>query len=238
MCRFVRFAALFLAAGFAASAPAQNPNERTAPPRTNPEDKEDIWILEFTWKDPRVITVNIPGRGPTVCWYLWYQVVNRTGAPRYFHPTFELVTLDRNTVHTDEILPTVEEAIKKVEDPGGYLKLKNSVTIGREPIPVSKPDAAPRPVYGVAIWPDVAKRAADTTRFSIFVSGLSNGWTVDDAGMVRRKTLQLNFRRLTDAAHQDSSDIQFVPPIEWVYRSTSVKAPAKPQPAGVRPADR
>lgn len=214
-----------------------NPNERIAPPRINPQDKEDIWLLDFKFKDPRTIVVDIPGRGKTVCWYLWYEVINRTGAPRFFHPTFDLVTLDRNTVHTDEVLPTVEEAIRKLEDPNGYLKLKNSVTIGRTPIPPSKPDAIPTPVYGVAIWPDVATRAGDTTRFSIFVSGLSNGWTVDSNGIVRRKTLQLNFKRLTDAAHQDGQDVVFVPPSEYVYRSTSVPAPPKPKAAAQPPVD-
>src|SRR5580765_5356206 len=109
----VRFAvAMLVAAGLAAGLTAQspqNPNERPAPPRTNPQDKEGIWLLDFTFKDPRTIVVDIPGRGKTTCWYLWYQVVNRTGAPRFFHPQLELVTLDRNTVHVDEILPTVQE---------------------------------------------------------------------------------------------------------------------------------
>jgi hypothetical protein len=235
MSRSIRFAAALVSlAGLAVVTPAQsplNPNERTAPPRVNPQDKEDIWVLEFKYKDPRIIAMDVPGRGRTNVWYMWYEVVNRTGAPRYFHPTFDLVTLDRNTTHTDEVLPSVQDAIRKQEDPNNYLDIKNSVTVGKEPIPPSRPDAAPRPVYGLAIWPDVARKAGDTTRFSVFVSGLSNGWTVDDAGMVRRKTLQLNFRRQTDAAHQESGDIVFVPPIEWIYRSTSVKAPTKPKSA-------
>jgi hypothetical protein len=236
----VRFAvALLLAGGFTAAVQAQNvlqPNERPAPKRINPQDKEDLWLLDLNFKDPRTIVMDIPGRGKTTCWYLWYQVTNRTDKPRFFHPQFELVTLDRNTVHVDEVLPTVEDAIRKLEDPTGYLKIKNSVTIGKEPIQPSKPDAAPSPVYGVAIWSDVARRAGDTTRFSIFVSGLSNGWTVDDAGIVRRKTLQLNFKRYTDAAHQDGQDIKFVTPTEYVYRSTSVPAPPKPKPADAKPA--
>lgn len=223
--------ALLIGASWVAAQNIVNPNERIAPPRINPQDKEDIWLLDFKFKDPRTIVVDIPGRGKTVCWYLWYEVSNRTGAPRFFHPTFDLVTLDRNTVHTDEVLPVVQEAISRLEDPNGYLKLKNSVTIGRTPIPPSKPDAIPTPVYGVAIWPDVATRAGDTTRFSIFVSGLSNGWTVDSNGIVRRKTLQLNFKRLTDAAHQDGQDIVFVAPSEYIYRSTSVPAPPKPKAA-------
>jgi len=63
------------------------------------------------------------------------------------------------------------------------------------------------------------------TSFSVFASGLSNGWSSDDPGQVRRKTLQLNFRRYTDARHQDAEAIRFVPPHEWIYRATSVKAP-------------
>src|SRR5262249_37678476 len=136
--------------------PPLNPNERQAPPRTNPQDKEDIWVLDFKYKPVRVINVDIPGRGPSVVYYLWYQVSNHTGAPRFFHPHFELVTLDRNTVHVDEVLPAVQEAIRKKEDPTGFLDIKNSVTIGEKPIPPSKEDATPRYVTGVAIFPDVA----------------------------------------------------------------------------------
>ena len=118
-----------------------NPNERVAQPQTNKEDKEDIYLLDFKFKDPRTISVDIPGRGKTLVWYMWYEVSNRTGAPRFFHPTFELVTLDKNTKHVDEVLPTVEEAIRRLEDNKGYLGLKNSVTIGKDPIPASKPDS-------------------------------------------------------------------------------------------------
>ena len=94
----------------------------------------------------------------------------------------------------------------------------------------------PRPVTGVAIWDDVNP---DANRFSIFVSGLSNGWSLaeDPADpkkqVVRRKTLQLNFKRMGDRYYQTSEAIKFVPPIEWVYRATSVRvagvnAPEKP----------
>lgn len=215
----------------APAVPAQTPlapNERAAPRRINPQDKEDIWVLGFKYKPPRITAVDIPGRGKTTVWYMWYQVYNETGAPRFFYPTFDLVTLDRNTVHNDEVLPSVQAAIAKQEDPTGYLKIHNSVSISEKPIPPTKPDALPVLVSGLAIWPDVATRAGDTTRFSIFVGGLSNGWAVDGAGTIRRKTLQLNFRRFTDAAHQDSQDIRFVPPEEWLYRSTSIKAPKLP----------
>src|SRR5262249_45731615 len=113
-----------------------------------------LWVLDFTFKDPRLITANIPGRGNRVCLYLWYQVVNRTGAPRTFIPDFELATTDTNMVYRDQILPTVQEAIQKQYDPRDYYKIKNSVTMAAEPIPVTLPKAAPRAVTGVAIWTD------------------------------------------------------------------------------------
>jgi hypothetical protein len=219
-------------------APAGNPNERDVKAAPSVLDREElntpesrIWALDFRFKDPRLITVDVPGRGRKVCWYLWYQVINKTGAPRTFVPDFELVTLDRNTVHRDQILPKVQEAVREVEDPTDFLKIKNSVTMAAEPIPPSKPNATPRVVTGVAIWDDVDP---DTTRFSIFVSGLSNGWSLTDPippdtnPVVRRKTLELNFRRLGDRYYQDSREIQFVEPAQWVYRGSRLKVPGLP----------
>jgi len=224
-------ALLLGAAGLPLAATAQTPlgpNERLAEPHVNVQDRDDTWVLEFKFKDPRLITVDVPGRGKKVVYYLWYQVINKTPQAHTFLPDFELVTHDRHTVHRDQVLPRVQEEIRKVEDPTGYLDIKNSVTMAAQPIPPSRPDAVPSAVTGLAIFPDVVDQAADTTQFSIYVAGLSNGWTVDDKGVVRRKTLQLNFRRFTDALHQSSQDIKFVPPPEWIYRATTLKAPAKP----------
>src|SRR5918911_1234633 len=131
-------ALLVLAAAGAWAGPgvAANPNEREVKPQPNVLDREElntpdskIWCLDFRFKDPRLITVDVPGRGRKVCWYLWYQVINRTKEPHTFIPDFELVTLDKNTVHHDQVLPKVQEAIRQVEDPSDYLKIKNSVTI-------------------------------------------------------------------------------------------------------------
>src|SRR5438128_10927791 len=76
-----------------------NPNERAAPQLTNVEDKDDIqksdgkiWVLDFKFYDPRTITVDIPGRGRRICWYLKYQVINNTNEPRTFIPDFVIVT--------------------------------------------------------------------------------------------------------------------------------------------------
>jgi hypothetical protein len=197
-------------------------NEHEAKPRPNIQDKEGIWVLDFRFTAPRMITVDIPGRGRRVCWYLLYRVINNTKEPHVFIPDFELVTLDKPHVSNDQVLPKVQKAISDIEDPTKRLDIKNSVTIANQPIPPSKPNAAPKEVTGVAIWDDVSPEA---THYSIFVSGLSNGWSVDDKDVVRRKTLKLNFRRLGDKYYQDSRDVRFVPPEEWIYRASTLKAP-------------
>jgi hypothetical protein len=218
-----------------------NPNERAAPRLTNVEDKDDvhkpdgkIWVLDFKFYDPRTITVDIPGRGRKICWYLKYQVINNTNEPRTFIPDFVIVTPDKpGGVYHDQVLPKVQEAIRQVEDPTGNLDIKNSVTIASKPIAPSKPNAAPHAVTGVAIWDDIDPEA---NRFSIFVSGLSNGWSLaeippDNKQIVRRKTLQLNFKRLGERYYQRTGEIRFVPPVEWVYRATNVTVPTELAPA-------
>jgi hypothetical protein len=225
-----------LALGFYGLAVAGNPNEREVKPEANVQDGDDIsspdskvWVLDFKFKDPRVIKVDVPGRGQRVCWYLWYQVTNFTKQPHVLVPDFEFVTRDQNTVHHDQILPKVQEAIRRVEDPSDYLKIKNSVTIATEPIPPSKPNA-PRSVTGVAIWDDVDP---DANVYSIFVSGLSNGWAVTDPippstkPVVRRKTLQLDFKRLGDRYLHRSDEVRFLRS-QWIYRGSQIEVPGLP----------
>lgn len=241
---------------------AAQPNERYIKD-DNPVVDTDVtrggklWVLDFKFKDPRLIKVNIPGRGQRVCWYLWYQVINRTGQPRTFIPDFELVTHDTAMVYRDQVLPAVQEAIARIEDPTGYYKIKNSVTIAAEPIPVTLPKATSIAVTGVAIWTDPNEpesdddpatkerkeklpKLIDSNRYSIYVAGLSNGWSLTDPiieggkPVVRRKTLQLSFRRLGDKYLMKSDAIQFVPPAQWIYRASQVdlggadKGKAKP----------
>jgi len=140
-----------------------NPNDVTVKPGGNVQDADaaknsKLWVLEFKFRAPRLIKVNIPGRGQTVCWYMWYQVTNHTGVPHRFIPEFELVTHDTNPpmVYRDEVLPTVQDAIRKIEDPTDFYKVKNSVTISASDIPPSLPGnkADPMPITGVAIWID------------------------------------------------------------------------------------
>ncbi len=243
---------LWTALGFLASAamiviclaPAHsqtNPNEREVKSIPSQFDKVGVWGMDIVFKDPRIIKVKLPTRGERICWYMWYQVINRTGKPEQIAPYFELITLDNPGKYPDEILITAEEAIKKLEDPTSYQQIKNTVLMSKDPIPPSKEDAFPRAVTGVAIWDagpaDPAKRdpkvkeLAETTRFSIFVRGFSNGSVEVDApaaglpAITQYKTLQLNFKRKGDRFSTDSRDIEFVNPPQWIYRSASRTIP-------------
>jgi hypothetical protein len=214
-----------------------NPNERVVKSEPSKLDKVGVYTMDFRFKDPRIITVKLPTRGERICWYMWYQVVNRSGKAQGIAPYFELVTLDNPGIYPDEILITAEEAIKKIEDPTGYQKIQNTVMISKTAIPLSKPadEAFPRPITGVAIWDagpaDPKKRdpkfkeLSDTTRFSIFIRDLSNGFVEVDSpvpgqpAITQYKTLQLNYKRKGDRFSTDSRDIEFVSPSQWIYRS-------------------
>jgi hypothetical protein len=200
----------------------------------------------------------VPGRGEQVCYYLWYQVINKTTDPHTFVPDIELVTQDTRMTYRDEILPTVQDAIIQVEDPSGVLNIKNSVTMTKEPIPPSRPMALPKAITGVAIWTDpneplpndseeVKKqkmslpKLADSNFFSIYIAGLSNGWAETEAvgaaneTVVRRKTLQLKFQRIGDGALRRDEDIKYKD-YEWIYRAASIpKEDKKEKEAGARP---
>lgn len=234
----VLLAGLFLVG----DAPSQNlpPNEREVKSIPAKAGATDVYALDFRFKDPRIIKVNIPGRGTRIVWYMWYQVINRTEKPVKFDPIFDLVTHEHPNVYQDEVgLGTVEEAIRKLEDPSGYLNIKNSVEISKERIPVSKSpeEAFPQAVTGIAYWDaspaDLKNRdpnrkdLSDSTQFSIFVRGLSNGFVQVDPPapglppLTRNKTLQLKFRRTGDRYSTDSRDMQFLAPAEWTYRPSS-----------------
>jgi hypothetical protein len=174
----------------------------------------------------------VPGRGQKVCWYLWYQVTNYTGEPRLFFPDFELKTRDKDTVHHDQILPSVQDAIIALEDPNDFLHIKNTVTISKELIPFTGKNMQPKTVTGVAIWDDVDP---ESNQYDIFVAGLSNGLVeadnpVDPSGpkVIRRKTLQLPFKRLGDKYYQKSEEIKFDGPAKWIYRASDLKVPGLP----------
>lgn len=213
-------------------------NEREIIPQMTANDKEDIWTLHFRFQDPRVIVEKVPARGTKICWYMIYRVYNLDPReePIVFVPDIELVTLDRHTRHPDEILPSVEEAIRKREDPTGRFGMKNSVTISADAIAVSKKDAFPRAVTGVAIWtgvddpvPGAKSPVPLTNKFSIFIAGLSNGYTVEESTdrsgvpvkIIKRKTLQLDFERLGNGENAEESGIRWTGNATWMYRAST-----------------
>jgi hypothetical protein len=216
---------------------AQRPvNEHSVAPGANVQDKGKVTTLNFDFRDPRMMEVDIPGVGKRVVWYMCYWVSNFSEQPFTFYPEFILLT-NRNTLHIDRDLPDVFEQIRKREDPTNRFHFQNSVTISKTPIPVSLPDALPRRVAGIAIWPDVAEKAQATASFRIFVNGLSNGWAIDDDGQISRKSLMLEFDRRGDGSRIDSSEIVYRDVFKWIYRDVSsaevdLKRPASVQPAG------
>ena len=156
--------------------------------------------------------------------------------PFTFYPKLTLLT-NRNTLHEDQVLPEIQEEVRKREDPSNRYNFQNSVTISKTPVPVSKPDALPRRVGGIAIWPDVAEKAAGTASFRVFIGGLSNGWAIDDDGKISRKTLMLEFDRRGDGSRVDSTEIVYRDVAKWIYRDSSsaevdLKRPASVQPMG------
>jgi hypothetical protein len=220
-----------------AAAYAQRPvNEYNVTPGVNTQDKGEVSTLNFDFRSPRMMEVDIPGVGKRVVWYMCYWVSNYTKEPFTFYPEFMLLT-NRNTLHTDQDLPEVFEQIRKIEDPTNRFKFQNSVTIAKTPIPVSLPDALPRRVAGIAIWPDVAEKAPATASFRIFVNGLSNGWAIDDDGQISRKSLMLEFDRRGDGSRIDSNEIVYREVAKWIYRDASsadveLKRPVSVQPSG------
>lgn len=231
-----QFLAAALPLAFAAApAFAQADPYRTVDPKDLPLDKPGVYTLHFRYAPPRIITVDFPGTGKKPVWYMFFQVYNKTGLPQEFYPEFELVTKDLNTKHLDEPQPLAVEAIRKLEDKTGALDLQTSVSIMKNRIPVTPADSFPKYVSGIAVWTDVPERASQTNRFSVYVSGLSDGVvTVDNASggkTIKKKVLRLDFFKPTDNVNPGAGDIKYednggLGGEKWDYREAS-KKPAK-----------
>ena len=234
-------------------------NVRPIPERKAPEDppREDLWTLDFHFKDPRTIEVDIPGRGRRIVWYLWYQVSNDTGQNRRFSPMFVWVqtTPGREGAYRDEVIPVAVEKIRRLEDPQNVYPIKDSATITQVLIPFvkqfddqGKRIAYPEYVTGVATWivatPEEVRTLSKQPEyvrnylrpepgdFYIYVFGLSNGFVmVDDPDgkpIIKQKALRLKFKRLGDEFRQHTDQVQF-DRYEWVYAPLDLQVPP-PQP--------
>jgi hypothetical protein len=216
---------------------AQSRVEKKIDPIALPLDKADVWTLHFRYKPPRIVTLDALDKNgrPTKknVWYLWYQVYNMSGDPQTFLPEFELVTKDLNTTHLDEPQPILLDQLRRIEDPTGILKIQSTIGISKRPIPPTFPESIARNVSGIAIWTDMHEKAPKTNKFSIYITGLSNGLSIEEAAnndkLIKRKTLQINFLRPTDDSKPQLGDIipdDINSPAErWIYRTVSAIKP-------------
>jgi hypothetical protein len=223
----------------ASAQPKANDPFRLVEPAPAAGDKTGNFTLHFRYIPPRILTVDVPGKGKVTVWYMVYRIYNTTQTPQNVTSLkFELVTKDLNTYHLDEPQPAVFKAIVEREDPTPEkpLKLQTTTQITQSPIPVTKPDSFPRYISGIAVWTDIPKLAAKTNKFSVYVSGLSDGLTAevqpDQSKLIKVKTLQLDFYKPTDATSTGIDDIKpenngGLGGEKWIYRPVQKKpAPA------------
>ena len=219
--------------------PTLHPNSRTLKDMaTETIFRRNIFGLEFTFKAPRMIWVDVPQETgkmqKKLVWYLLYKVKNVGGQvttveqpdgtykvetinePVTFDPQFVLESLEYKKAYLDRNIPVAVEEIRKREDPAR--RLLSSTEIAATPIPVST-DKSDKSVWGVATWEDVDPRI---DFFSIYVQGLSNAYRwIDPPGGFKKghpagtgrvfttKTLRLNFWRPGDEFREDQREIRF-----------------------------
>ena len=197
---------------------AQSRRERKIDPLGLPLDKPDTWTLNFRYKPPQIVTVNaLDSTGKPVkkvVWYMWYQVYNLSGEPQTFLPEFELVTKDLNTAHLDETAAVRSSSrwTRSRTRPGtNGLRLHTTIGISKRPIPPTQAGLDPDSCHRAAVWTDMAQKAPKTNKFSVYVTGLSNGLAVEETTtgekLIKRKTLQINFLRPTDDNNPQITDI-------------------------------
>jgi hypothetical protein len=181
-----------------------------------PRDKRGIWVLDFTFRSLRIVTVDIPGKGRRQIHYLYYKVVNRTGKPQMFVPQFIMVN-EKGEKFEDNVVPEAIPVIQHRED--HTIPVWGAVdVIGIIP-PSTKPNVDDA-VFGVACWD---RWDAKSDRFSIFVRGLSDGYKELPAESQGKptavyKTLQIDFIRRGDERNLSENEIQLAdPPYKWVY---------------------
>jgi hypothetical protein len=184
-----------------------------------------MWNMEeFVFIQPRMITVDVPGKGKKLFWYMVYRIKNKGDGPRLFVPKFLLVD-DKGNAFLDRVNPKVQRAIQLREDP--LKPLENSVSV----VGMVKPsveEGIDESVSGVAVWENVNPKL---NSFDILIEGLSNGFkelkdaqtnepVVDPATgkpKSQRKTLVLKFARPGDEYHQNEREVRYLGH-EWIYQ--------------------
>lgn len=193
------------------------PNWVVVDPSALPRDREGIWILDFAFKPVRLVTVELPSGKRRPIHYLYYRVINRTGEPRMFVPSFTLVT-DTGKRYEDTVLRDAVKLIRDREDP------TTNVYGAVDVIGVLPPSGAragiDEAIFGAAVWQGVDPHA---DAFKVYVQGLTNGYhevTPPGSGepQVRHKTLRIDFFRPGDERDLNEREIRLAdPPYEWTY---------------------
>jgi hypothetical protein len=182
-----------------------------------PRDKQGIWVLDFSFKSLRIVTVDIPGKGRRQIHYLYYKVINRTGAPRMFAPQFIMVNEEKGEKIEDSVLTQAIPLIQARED--AAIPVLGAVNVVGM-IPPSTKANIDDAVFGVAVWEKWDKKS---DRFSIYVRGLSDGYKEVPSGsdgkpVAKYKTLKIDFIRRGDEHNINENEIELRdPPYEWVY---------------------
>ena len=202
------------------------------PKLTLPEIKDaerkdvDLWIIdEFRFVSVRMITVDVPGQGRRLLWYMVWRATNEGKKDRPFVGNFTLVD-NKGKRYLDTIIPKAQQAIQNRHNP--LQPLENSITAIRRGL--DKDDAADwlhpsieegidNSITGVAIWDGIDPTLKS---FDIFIRGLSNGFKlIEDpaTGEVKRqyKTLRLKFARPGDELYQNEREIRYLDH-EWLYQ--------------------
>ena len=181
-----------------------------------------IWVLDFAYKPLRIKTVEIPGRGKRQIHYLYYRVVNRTGAPRTFAPRFIMVN-DKGEKFEANVVPQAIPAIQAREDP--TIPILGGVEIMGILPASTKPDVDDA-VYGVATWEEWDHKA---DHFRIYVRGLSGGDKAIPSPSggktsVKDKTLKIDLIRRADQHNINLREIELAdPPHEWIESGSEPK---------------
>lgn len=134
----------------------------TAP---KPSDIPTSWQLEFKYKEPRPIRVEVPGeKGTATFWYLEYTVTNQTDDEQKFIPNFVLYTDTGQILQAGKDVPGM--VFRTIKQQVGEPLLQDLADISSWPLLRGANNAK----QGVMIFTDIDPKAGS---FDIFVGGLS-----------------------------------------------------------------
>ncbi len=201
----------------------------SAEPAPEPGIVPTSWELEFEYRTPQPITIQMPGRKEErTFWCMLYTVTNRSGADRIFVPGFSLYTDTGQVIRSGERIPAaVFLDIKK--------RHNNPLLVDMASITGTLLQGTDNTRDGVAIWSDFDHEARG---FDVFIEGLSGErvkiklprpiveTVTDENGkekkvtkteVVLSKTLHLRYSLLGEAAARSADTPKFLKK-EWVMR--------------------